>query len=92
MILNPETQICANCLWFKALCYTARELALGFRIHAIIYFSRESFMSSLTTPRNNENVRSSAFRPVKLADLDRPPEGGTPNDVLRRRALEQVTR
>jgi hypothetical protein len=36
MILNTETQIYANCLWIKALWYTARELALGFRIHAII--------------------------------------------------------
>jgi hypothetical protein len=38
MILNPETQICVNCLWFKALWYTARELALGFQNHAIIKF------------------------------------------------------
>jgi len=38
MILNPETQICANCLWLKALCYTAREMALGFRNHAMINF------------------------------------------------------
>jgi arginine exporter protein ArgO len=39
MILNPETQICANCLWFNALCYTARELALVFRNHAIIKYT-----------------------------------------------------